>query len=163
MLNICTNTIRYGAASGIGTISASISYRPATWGHFKGVTIMPNGIMTGDGTREAPFVVMDALDFNALRNVPATTTATSAFVELGADINLGTLPNFTPIPSRFLNIDGKGHKIQHFTSSASGTGFGLTVGLFTSLSCTEYLRNIVIEGMVSLRATGNGSGSAGLW
>jgi hypothetical protein len=88
--------------------------------------------------------------------------ATTAFIEFGADINLGMFPNFTPIPSRFFNIDGKGHKITNVSMSMSGASFGLNVGLFQTLNCTEYVKNIVIEGIASLRVTGTGSGSIGL-
>ena len=123
---------------------------------------MPNGVMTGDGSRNNPFIVEDAFDFNALRNVPATTAATVAFIELGADINLGMFPNFTPIANRFFNIDGKGHKIVNASISMSSGGLGMDVGLFATLTSTEYIRNIVIEGVVSFRATGSGSGRVGL-
>lgn len=44
----------------------------------------------------------------------------------------------------------------------SGSAFGQSVGLFSSLNATEYIRNIVIEGIVSVRVTGTGSGSVGL-
>ena len=123
---------------------------------------MANGIMPGTGTREDPFIVEDGWDFNALRNIPATTAADVAFIELGADISLAMFPNFTPIPSRFFNIDGKGHKIRSVSLSMSGSSFGMDVALFSSLSCTEYIRNLTVEGMVSVRATGTGSGRVAL-
>ena len=119
--------------------------------------------MTGDGTKENPYIIMTAEDFNSLRSIQATDVASAAYVELGADINLSRLPNFTPISSRFLNIDGKGHKITNVSVSASGTGSSINTGLFNTLHCTEYIKNLVIEGMVTSRITGGtGNGRAGL-
>ena len=123
---------------------------------------MANGVMPGSGTREDPFIVEDGWDFNALRNVPAINVDTVSFIELGADINLGMFPNFTPIPNRFFNIDGKGYVIQNVTVAASGASFGLDAGLFASLTSTEYIRNITIEGIVSVRSSGTGTGRVGL-
>ena len=103
---------------------------------------MPNGVMTGNGSRDNPWIVEDAWDFNALRDIPATDASSVAFVELGADISLAVYPTFTPIPSRFFNIDGKGHII----SDISVENFGL----FEEVRFTEYLRNIVVEGEVTV-------------
>ncbi|MCL2592695.1 MAG: hypothetical protein FWD82_04945 [Defluviitaleaceae bacterium] len=106
---------------------------------------MPNGIMTGSGSRANPWIVEDGWDFNALRNIPAVDASSVAFVELGANINLSMFDNFVPIPSRWFNIDGKGFIISDFLIQSTNTS---EAGLFAQLNVTEYARNIVLEGVV---------------
>jgi len=110
---------------------------------------MPNGVMTGDGSRSNPLIVMDALDFNALRNVDAPDAANVKFIELGANINLSGFGTFVPIPTKAFNIDGKGFIISDFSI--------VTTGLFENIRPTEYVRNIIVEGEIT-----NGSTTSGL-
>ena len=110
---------------------------------------MPNGIMTGDGSRDNPWVVEDGWDFNALRNIPANDSESVAFVELGGNINLSMFANFIPIPPRWFNIDGKGFVISDFSvQSASGDA-----GLFANINVTEYIKNIILEGVIESNHT----------
>ena len=105
---------------------------------------MAMGVMRGNGTRGNPWIVEDGWDFNALRDLPANDVESVAFVELGADINLSMFPNFVPINDKFINFDGKGFKITDFYIEVSNA----RCGLFGTLTITEYLRNVVLEGEV---------------
>jgi|GEM_PF-2306719 len=93
---------------------------------------MANGVMPGTGTREAPFIVEDGWDLDSIRNLPA---AVWHWVELANDINLGIFPNWTPLPARQINLNGKGYTIKNLriTSSSSFT----RVGLFDQLETLE--------------------------
>lgn len=119
---------------------------------------MPNGVMTGNGSRSNPWIVEDGYDFNAIRNLPHASAADVGFIELGADINLAMYESFVPIVGRFLNIDGKGHKITDIsiaTSNANG-------GLFATLNSVEYIKNIVLEGVVHHNLTTTGINDVGM-
>jgi hypothetical protein len=96
--------------------------------------------MTGDGSAENPYIVMDGFDFNALRNI-SSSTSSFKYVELGSDIQLDMYANFIPIPECYLNIEGNNHSIIDFYIS------GANAGLFVNLH-TKSLTNLIIEGQV---------------
>ena len=98
---------------------------------------MPNGIMKGSGTRENPFIVEDGWDLDALRNLSATEWH---WIELANNIDLRMFPNWTPIPSRRLNINGCGYTIQGLRITG-GSGH---IGLFTRLETLE-TKDLIIE------------------
>lgn len=100
---------------------------------------MANGIITGSGTQAEPWIVEDGWDFNALRNIGSDVWAPH-WIELAEDISLAMFPAFTPIPMRYFNIDGKGHKITNVSINA-GTG------LFETLRTWD-TKNIRIEGTI---------------
>jgi hypothetical protein len=102
--------------------------------------------MSGDGSAENPYIVMDGFDFNALRNISSSSTSFK-YVELGADIQLDMYASFTPIPECFFNIEGNNHSIIDFYIS------GAKAGLFANLH-TESLTNLIIEGQVTGTSTG---------
>jgi hypothetical protein len=102
---------------------------------------MPNGVMTGNGSKTNPFIVMDGYDFNALRNI-TTSTSDYKYIEIGADISLSTYVSFVPIPEKHFNIDGRGHSITDIKIIA-GTN---EVGLFARLYSNEYIKDLTIEG-----------------
>lgn len=85
------------------------------------------GTMTGGGTAEAPYIVMDAADLDAVRD------NLGAYYELGADIDLGG-EEWTPIGSSGQpftgTFDGDGHTISGlYVNSDDDAGLFGVVGL----------------------------------
>lgn len=105
---------------------------------------MANGILRGAGTQADPWLVEDAWDLDALRNLPLTTWQ---WIEITENIDLRPFPNWTPIPNCRFNIDGKNHKIQNF--NITGTG---SLGLFLQLE-THETKDIILEGEITNTAT----------
>ncbi len=116
---------------------------------------MPNGTMSGDGTQGSPFIVMDGYDFNALRDI-VTSVSDFKYIELGADIDLSVYAIFTPIAEKHFNIDGKGHLITGINIAATG----YEAGLFLILSVNAYIKDLTIEGEISVNAGGSLSAGA---
>jgi hypothetical protein len=98
---------------------------------------MPNGTMTGSGTSVDPYIVMDGYDFNALRNI-TTSTSDIKNIQLGSDISLSMYPIFTPIPSKYFNIDGQNHLVSDI-NILNGRG------IFETLN-TQLTKDLRVEG-----------------
>ena len=97
--------------------------------------------MTGSGTQTDPWLVQDGLDLDALRNLPATAWQ---WIELANNIDLRMFPNWTPIPTRRFNINGRGHAIQGLRIVGNA---GQSLGLFAQLETLE-TKDLTIEGEI---------------
>ena len=97
------------------------------------------GTMTGGGTAENPYIVMDAADLDAVRD------NLGAYYELGADIDLGG-EEWTPIGSSGQpftgTFDGDGHTISGLNVNSSYAGlFGFISG--------GTVKNLAVHGNVN--------------
>ena len=97
------------------------------------------GTMTGGGTAEDPYIVMDAADLDAVRD------NLGAYYELGADIDLGG-EEWTPIGSSGQpftgTFDGDGHTISGLNVNSSYAGlFGFISG--------GTVKNLAVRGNVN--------------
>lgn len=98
----------------------------------------------GDGTEENPFLIMNAQQFNKIRDY------SDKFFILGANIELG---DYTPTPSLSGGLNGE-YKGTAYTVSYSIDGSD-NLGLF--VNNTGVLKNLTVEGTIN--SSGNNVGS----
>ena len=122
----------------------------------------------GSGTAEDPFVIQNAVQLLRFASMVDAGDAAfvSAFVELGADLDLSAVERFDPIGQEGKassntgmlfagSFDGKGHTISNLTISGEYDAEA-NVGLFSTLADTARVRNLRLEN-VSVKVTETGS------
>ncbi|MBQ6337908.1 MAG: right-handed parallel beta-helix repeat-containing protein [Kiritimatiellae bacterium] len=138
--------------------------------------IVPNGVnlesgdyaytaFFGSGTEADPFRIYNLATLQAFRNsVNAGTDYAGIYLELGADIDVSSEANWTPIGdgkrdgnsyagNAFKGVfDGAGHKISGLT--ATGGSSGDSVGLFGVIDGAT-VKNLVFEGVAINTASKN--------
>ena len=114
--------------------------------------------LTGDGTKNNPYLIEDADDLVALQQYVNEGGGSQVYhyYRQTADIDLSGIANWTPIgtkktgsslaPSRFSGTyDGGGHSIKNMKITSSG---GEGVGLFGYISKAE-IRDLRVDGVIS--------------
>ena len=116
---------------------------------------MADGILKGSGTQTDPWLVEDAWDLHALRDLPLSWQ----WIKIENDINLSAFPNWTPIPDvRQFNIDGNNKEIRNLRMTGTATA-SAHMGLFHWLE-TQETKDLIIEG--DINCTGTGTNPAGM-
>ena len=122
----------------------------------------------GSGTEGDPFVIQNAVQLLHFASMVDAGDAAfiSAFVELGADLDLSAVESFNPIVQEGKassnagmlfagSFDGKGHTISNLTISGEYDAEA-NVGLFSTLADTARIRNLRLEN-VNINVTETGS------
>jgi hypothetical protein len=116
-------------AQSLKNLSIFKSFNLSNYGIRSALRSMPSAPLhiTGTGTSSDPYVLYDAQDVDSIRYFSST-----AYFELGNDIDLSSLTSFTPIyPGTYWrgSLNGKGHKLSNLTIT---TPPALSAGKFYS-------------------------------
>ncbi len=127
-------------------------------GLLPGVAAAAGGALEGLGTEESPYLIADASDLAAFRDLVNATASSAAWAKLTEDIELSGA--WTPISnSNYVTeayagtFDGDGHTISGLSVSSTKTSQAL--GLFGVVNGAT-IRNLKVEGTVTSNGNYNG-------
>lgn len=117
---------------------------------------MANGILSGNGNYNNPYLIEDAKDLDYIRNMASSSRGIKFKLTNDIDMNVepyNTGKGWTPIPSFMGTLDGDGHAIKHLYINDPELE---NVGLFSNLdseSTTQVVNLALLDVSITAKIT----------
>ena len=119
-------------------------------GLLPGTALAAEGILSGDGTADSPYLIADEADLKAFRDMVNETVSSDAYAKLTEDIDLKgeawtpIAPNSGYVTEAYAGVfDGDGHTISGLSVNATATNQGL-FGVINGAT----VKNLTVKGSV---------------